>query len=156
MSPEKAQSSSPSSATILVVDDNKDMVEILTRLLSRYGLQALHAYSGSECLDIVRHNTVDVIVLDVMMPGMNGLEVCAALKELETAPPVILLTAKDDLSTRAAGMALGVSEFVVKPVNNRDLLARIQTQLSTRQWEREIDRTSATIDPNGKAPKTEK
>ena len=87
------------------------------------------------------------------MPGMNGLEVCAALKELETAPPVILLTAKDDLSTRAAGMALGVSEFVVKPVNNRDLLARIQTQLSTRQWEREIDRTSATIDPNGKAPK---
>ena len=55
MSPEKAQSSSPSSATVLVVDDNKDMVEILTRLLSRYGLQALHAYSGSECLDIVRH-----------------------------------------------------------------------------------------------------
>ena len=156
MSPERAQPSSPSSATVLVVDDNKDMVEILTRLLSRYGLQALYAYSGSECLEIVRHKVVDVIVLDVMMPGMNGLEVCAALKEIETAPPVILLTAKDDMSTRAAGMALGVSEFVVKPVNNRDLLARIQTQLSTRQWEREIDRTSATMDPNGEASKTEK
>src|SRR5215831_16042097 len=155
MSPERAQSFSPSSATVLVVDDNKDMFEILTRLLSRHGLQALHAYSGHECLDIVRTHAVDVIVLDVMMPGMNGLEVCEALKELETAPPIILLTAKDDMSTRAAGMALGVSEFVVKPVNNRDLLARIQTQLSALQWEREIDRTSATMAPNGKASETD-
>jgi DNA-binding response OmpR family regulator len=126
-------------------------VEILTRLLSRHGLHALHAYSGRECLDIVRNHVVDVIVLDVMMPGMDGLEVCKALKAMATPPPVILLTAKDDMATRAAGMSLGVSEFVVKPVNNRDLLARIQTQLSTRQWEREIDRTSATMDPNGKA-----
>jgi DNA-binding response OmpR family regulator len=145
---------SSSSATVLVVDDNKDMVEILTRLLTRHGLQALHAYSGQECLDIVQKQPVDVIVLDVMMPGMNGLEVCAALKERESSLPIILLTAKDDLSTRAAGMALGVSEFVVKPVNNRDLLARIQTQISTRQWEREIDHTSATIAPDGKTSGT--
>ncbi len=150
MAPEKAQTPTSSSATVLVVDDNKDMVEILTRLLSRHGLHALHAYSGRECLDIVQHHTVDVIVLDVMMPEMNGLEVCEVLKDMPEPPPVILLTAKDDMATRAAGMALGVSEFVVKPVNNRDLLARIQTQLSTKQWEREIDRASATIDPNGK------
>jgi DNA-binding response OmpR family regulator len=137
---------------VLVVDDNKDMVEILTRLLSRHGLNALFAYSGRECLEIVRSRPVDVIVLDVMMPGMNGLEVCAELKQLPTSPPIILLTAKDDMATRAAGMALGVSEFVVKPINNRDLLARIQTQISTRQWEREIDRTSASIDPADKTP----
>jgi DNA-binding response OmpR family regulator len=132
------------------------MVEILTRLLSRHGLKALHAYSGQECLKIVQNHVVDVIVLDVMMPGMNGLEVCEALKEMTTPPPVILLTAKDDMATRAAGMLLGVSEFVVKPVNNRDLLDRIQTQLSTRQWEREIDRTSATMNPNVKALKAHK
>lgn len=150
MSPEKTQTPTSSAATVLVVDDNKDMVEILTRLLSRHGLHALHAYSGRECLDIVQRHTVDVIVLDVMMPEMNGLEVCEVLKDMPEPPPVILLTAKDDMATRAAGMALGVSEFVVKPVNNRDLLARIQTQLSTKQWEREIDRASATIDPNGK------
>jgi len=151
MSPDKPQSPNASPPTVLVVDDNKDMVEILTRLLTRQGLHALHAYSGQECLDIVRTHAVDVIVLDVMMPGMDGLEVCKALKAMTTPPPVILLTAKDDMATRAAGMALGVSEFVVKPINNRDLLARIQTQLSTRQWEREIDRTSATMGPNGKA-----
>jgi DNA-binding response OmpR family regulator len=129
MSSDKAQTHNPLAPTVLVVDDNKDMVEILTRLLSRHGLHALYAYSGRECLDIVQHHTVDVIVLDVMMPGMNGLEVCESLRATATPPPVILLTAKDDMATRAAGMALGVSEFVVKPVNNRDLLARIKTQL---------------------------
>jgi DNA-binding response OmpR family regulator len=156
MSPENTQVPSSSPATVLVVDDNRDMVEILTRLLSRRGLHALHAYSGQECLEIVQKHTVDVIVLDVMMPGMNGLEVCEALKEMPAPPPVILLTAKDDMATRAAGMSLGVSEFVVKPVNNRDLLDRIQTQLSTRQWEREIDHTSATMDPNAKTSKAHK
>jgi len=154
MSPENTHAPASSSATVLVVDDNKDMVEILTRLLSRQGLHALHAYSGKECLEIVRNHAVDVIVLDVMMPGMNGLEVCEALKDIAAPPPVILLTAKDDMATREAGMSLGVSEFVVKPVNNRDLLARIQTQLSARQWERDIDRTSATMDPHEKAPRT--
>ena len=149
MSPENTQAP----ATVLVVDDNRDMVEILTRLLSRHGLQALYAYSGKECLDIVQNHAIDVIVLDVMMPGMNGLEVCEALKEMATPPPIILLTAKDDMATRAAGMSLGVSELVVKPVNNRDLLARIQTQISTRQWEREIDRTSTTMEPETKAGK---
>lgn len=156
MSPADTHPPASSSATVLVVDDNKDMVEILTRLLSRHGLQALHAYSGMECLDIVQTHAVDVIVLDVMMPGMNGLEVCEALKGMAAPPPVILLTAKDDMATRAAGMSLGVSEFVVKPVNNRDLLARIQTQLSARQWEREIDRTSAIMDPSGNTSANDK
>ena len=156
MSPENTQAPPSSPATVLVVDDNRDMVEILTRLLSRHGLHALHAYNGQECLKVVQNHAIDVIVLDVMMPGMNGLEVCEALKQMTAPPPVILLTAKDDMATRAAGMSLGVSEFVVKPVNNRDLLARIQTQLSTRQWERDIDRTSATMDPNIKASKGHK
>ena len=70
---------------------------------------------------------------------------CVELKKLALSIPIILLTAKDDMATRGAGMALGVSEFVLKPVNNKDLLARIKTQISTRQWEREIDQTSATI-----------
>ncbi|MSQ48166.1 MAG: response regulator [Deltaproteobacteria bacterium] len=136
-----------SSATVLVVDDNKDAVDIVARLLSHNGIPTLRAYSGHECLDIVRTHAVDVIVLDVMMPEMDGLEVCKRLKELPSSPPVILLTAKDDMATRAAGMSLGVSEFMVKPVNTRDLLARIKTQLNTLQWVRDIDKTSEIIDP---------
>lgn len=135
------------SATVLVVDDNKDAVDIVARLLTHNEITALRAYSGQECLDIVRTHAVDVIVLDVMMPEMDGLEVCKRLKELPSPPPVILLTAKDDMATRTAGMSLGVSEFIVKPVNTRDLIARIKTQLSTLQWERDIDKASKIIDP---------
>ncbi|HEV8717801.1 MAG TPA: response regulator [Candidatus Binatia bacterium] len=134
-------------ATVLVVDDNKDTVDILTRLLVRYDMTVLRAYNGPECLEAVRTHTVDVILLDVMMPGMDGLAVCAELKQISPALPVILVTAKDDMTTRAAGMTLGVSEFVVKPVNHADLLARIQTQLSVRRWEKEADRASAAIGP---------
>jgi DNA-binding response OmpR family regulator len=149
MPTDKAQSSATTS-TVLVVDDNKDAVDIVARLLAHHGITALRAYGGQECLDIVRSHAVDVIVLDVMMPGMDGLEVCKHLKEISPAPPVILLTAKDDMATRAAGMSLGVSEFMVKPVNNRDLIARIKTQLNTLQWEREIDETSAIMEPSKK------
>ncbi|MEW6299206.1 MAG: response regulator [Thermodesulfobacteriota bacterium] len=146
LSEEKIQSPG-TPATVLIVDDNREVVDILSRLLTRHNLTAVGAYNGPECLDIVRSRPIDVVILDVMMPGMDGLEVCKELKRLSPSLPVILLTAKDDMATRAAGMALGVSEFVVKPINNRDLLARVQTQLNTRQWEREIDRASATIDP---------
>ena len=150
MTMDKAQPSSAPSATVLVVDDNRDAVDIIARLLAQHGLTALRAYSGQECLDLVRSHAVDVIVLDVMMPGMDGLEVCRHLKQAAPTPPIILLTAKDDIPTRSAGMILGVSEFVVKPVNNRDLIARIKTQLSTRQWERELDQASAAIDQSKK------
>jgi DNA-binding response OmpR family regulator len=137
----------PPPATVLVVDDNKDTVDILTRLLLRHGMTVLQAYDGPECLETVRSHTVDVILLDVMMPGMDGLAVCEELKQISPALPIILVTAKDDMTTRVAGMALGVSEFVVKPVNHADLLARIQTQLSVRRWEQEADRASAAIAP---------
>ena len=150
MLPDKGQPLPSPPATVLVVDDNRDVVDILAHLLSRHGLIALGAYSGRECLEIVRSRPVDVVTLDVMMPEMDGLEVCGELKRLSPSLPIILLTAKDDMATRAAAMALGVSEFVVKPINNRDLIARILTQIRVRQWERETDRTSATIEP----PKT--
>ncbi len=134
-----------SAASVLVVDDNKDMVDILTLFLSHQGLKALGAYSGPEGLDIVRREPVDVVILDVMMPGMSGLEVCEELKRTHPSLPIILLTAKDDIATRAAGMALGVSEFVAKPFKNQDLLLRVRTQIRTRQMEREVDKTIATI-----------
>lgn len=144
------------SATVLVVDDHKQVVDIFTRLLSHHNLTVLGAYSGRECLEIVRSQPVDVVILDVMMPGMDGLEVCGELKRISPSLPIILVTAKDDMATRAAGMALGVSEFIAKPVNNRDLLTRVRTQIRTRQWEREIDRTSAAIEPPTKTPAEKK
>ena len=106
-------------ATVLVVDDNKDTVNILTRLLLRHDMTVLRAYNGPECLEAVRTHPVDVILLDVMMPGMDGLAVCAQLKQLSPAPPIFLVTAKDDMTTRAAGIKLGHEDRRVARANPR-------------------------------------
>jgi DNA-binding response OmpR family regulator len=123
-----------SNPTLLVVDDNKGVLEFLLLLLSKHGLSVIGASNGNECLDIVKSRPVDLIILDVMMPGLDGLQVCHELKKIVPAIPIIMLTARDDMMTRATAMDLGVSEFVAKPVNNRDLLSRVRTQLSNLEW----------------------
>ena len=133
--------------TVLVVDDDSAIADLFSRFLSLQEMVALAAYSGQQCLDHVRQRPVDVIVLDVIMPGMDGLAVCAALKEIASARfvPVILLTAKDDRETCLAGKRLGVREFVVKPASSKDLLARIQTQVQASRKARTLER--ALTDP---------
>jgi DNA-binding response OmpR family regulator len=116
---------------IVVVDDDPDTVSILARHLQREGYAAIEATSGVECLRIVRERPVDVILLDLMMPGMDGFDVCRALKsDPNTAEiPVIMITARDDLDARSEGMRLGVAEFLAKPVFRRQLANRIRSQL---------------------------
>ena len=138
--------------TILVVDDNRAVLDFLLLLLSKNALTAIGASSGSECLQIVRSQPVDLIILDVMMPVMDGLEVCRELKRMASTIPVILLTARDDMTTRAAAMDLGVSEFIAKPVNNRDLLGRVRTQLSNLEWDRAADEVVSQIERSSKEP----
>lgn len=133
-------------STILVVDDNKGVLEFLVLLLTKHGLDAIPASSGKECLEIVQSRPVDLIILDVMMPVMDGLQVCRELKKIVPSVPIILLTARDDMETRAAAMDHGVSEFIAKPVNNRDLLARIRTQLRTQEWEKTADDAFSKIE----------
>jgi DNA-binding response OmpR family regulator len=132
--------------TILVVDDNRGVLELLILLLSKHGLSVISASSGNECLDIVKSRAIDLVILDVMMPVMDGLQVCQELKKIAPSIPIILLTARDDMVTRAAAMDLGVSEFVAKPVNNRDLLDRIQMQLRTLEWDKTADRVFSKIE----------
>lgn len=130
---------------ILIVDDNHDLVEFLRILLRHHGFTVSTAFSGRQCLDRVRAEPIDLVVLDVMMPQMDGLTVCRELKRLHPALPVMLLTAKDDLATRAAAMTLGVSEFLTKPVNIDDFLARVRTQYDNRQWDEELATLSADV-----------
>ena len=132
--------------TILAVDDNKEVLELLILLLSKHGLSVISASRGNECLDIVKSRPVDLVILDVMMPVMDGLQVCQELKKMTPSIPIILLTARDDMMTRAAAMDLGVSEFVAKPVNNRDLLDRVRMQLRTLEWDKTADRVFSNIE----------
>ena len=127
---------------VLVVDDDPDAVEILTRLLGTQKFSTVPASSGPQCLEIVRSQPIDVILLDVNMPGMDGLTVCAQLArdERTRSIPVILVTARDDHETKVAGMRLGVSEFLAKPVNKTELFARVRGQLEMRALARQMDR----------------
>src|ERR1700691_5529129 len=116
---------------IMVVDDDPDTVSILARHLQREGFVAIEAISGAECLLMVHEHRIDVILLDLMMPDMDGFQVCRALKQdPNTAEiPVIMITARDDLDARAEGMRLGGSDFLAKPVSRRQLATRIRAQL---------------------------
>src|SRR5437870_12822028 len=118
-------------AQIMVVDDDSDTLGILARCLRREGFTAIEACSGAECLRLAKDYPVDVILLDLMMPEMDGFAVCRALKENPgTAEiPIILLTARDDVDARAEGIQLGVSDFLAKPVFRRQLTDRIHAQL---------------------------
>lgn len=133
-------------ATLLVVDDNKGVLDFLILLLSKHGYKTIGANGGLECLEIVRRQPVDLIISDVMMPAMDGLQLCEELKLVAPQTPVILLTARDDMATRAAAMDLGVSEFVTKPVNNRDLLTRVRTQLSNLEWDKAAEQVVSQIE----------
>jgi DNA-binding response OmpR family regulator len=132
---------------ILIVDDDPNTLEILRRWLAREGYATTSADNGRACLDTLAKEPVDVIVLDVMMPGMDGLQVCEKLRENPSwrSIPVMLLTAKDDIETRSRGMLLGVSEYLTKPVNKLELFARLQAQLHSRELERRMDATAATV-----------
>ncbi|HEY7555876.1 MAG TPA: response regulator [Candidatus Binatia bacterium] len=145
------QAAQSNPATLLVVDDNKGVLEFLVLLLTKHGYKAIGAGSGRECIDIVRQRTVDLIISDVMMPTMNGLQLCQELKSVAPLTPVILLTARDDMATRAAAMDLGVSEFVTKPVNNNDLLNRVRTQLSNLEWDKTADQVVSRIEKSAAA-----
>jgi DNA-binding response OmpR family regulator len=127
--------------SVLVVDDDPDAVEILCRLLGMQKIRTLRARSGPQCIEIARSQPIDVILLDVNMPGMDGLTVCAELAREENTRsiPIILVTARDDHETRVAGMKLGVSEFLTKPVNKTELFARVRGQLKGRMLARQLD-----------------
>lgn len=134
--------------TVLVADDNPEMMDMLTRFLAKAGMVALPAYDGPQCLERVSQGAVDVIVLDVMRPGMGSLEICAALKKMALACsiPIILLTARDDLDTHLAAMRLGVSEFILKPARIWDLLARIRVHVEFNRKAREMDRVLNSLE----------
>ena len=125
---------------VLVVDDDRNAVDILNRLLTKEGFVVQCAHGGREALAQVEAHPIDVILLDVMMPDMDGFQVCEALRKDDRTRgiPIILLTAKDDMETRVVGMRLGVSEFLTKPINKTELFARLRAQMHQRTIEHRI------------------
>lgn len=117
--------------SILVVDDQPINVQLLRRKLEREGIRVVSAYSGSEALELVQQNKPDLILLDVMMPDMDGIEVCERLQANEDLRgiPVIFITARTNKESKIEGLNVGAVDYITKPIDLDETLARVQTQL---------------------------
>jgi DNA-binding response OmpR family regulator len=116
-------------AAILVVDDDAPIRRMLERTLAAEGYAVESAADGGDALVSVERSTPDLILLDVTMPGLDGLAVCRRLRDKGLATPVLLLTARDELDDRVAGLDAGADDYVVKPFETVELLARVRALL---------------------------
>jgi len=120
---------------VLVVDDDVKTVELVKLYLNRDGYRVLTAYDGVEALRLAREGHPDLIVLDLMLPGIDGLEVCRTLRD-ESDVPIIMLTAKTTDQDKLAGLNLGADDYVTKPFSPRELAARVRAVLRRLPGER--------------------
>lgn len=113
---------------ILVCDDEKDIVSALTIYLTTAGYQVFPAYDGTEALDLLRREDIHLVLLDIMMPKLDGIAALTRLREASNVP-VILLTAKSEDTDKIQGLNLGADDYVTKPFNPVEVLARVKSQL---------------------------
>ena len=116
---------------ILIVEDEKDIIKMLRYNLEKEGFKVIDAGDGEDAMDSAVRQQPNLILLDLMLPGMDGLEVCKALKkESKTNPiPIIMLTAKSQESDKVVGLELGADDYITKPFSPRELIARIKAVL---------------------------
>ncbi len=111
---------------VLLVDDEKDFVEMLSLRLKDAGEKVSAAYSGKECLDILERNNIDVVLLDIRMPGMDGMETLGEIKKRFPLVEVIMLTGHGSAETAVEGMKLGAFDYLLKPADFEELTSKLQ------------------------------
>jgi len=133
---------------ILVVDDNPENLKVLGNILKENGCSPAFANSGKKALHSVQKKPPDLILLDIMMPDMDGFEVCQQLKQdaMTQEIPVIFLTAKTEIEDVIAGLELGAVDYVTKPFNRKELMTRVNTHLDLKNAKEELKQAIATKD----------
>jgi len=114
---------------ILIVEDEQNIVDILAFNLKREGYQTLEAMDGATGLELALEHDPDLILLDLMLPRMDGFEVCRSLREAGRTTPVIMLTAREEETDKVLGLELGADDYITKPFSMRELLARIKANI---------------------------
>lgn len=134
--------------TILVVDDTPTNLEVLFDFLSNAGFKVLFAEDGESALETVNYATPDLILLDILMPGLDGFETCRRLKanQSTTAIPVIFLTALTDTSDKVKGFELGAVDFITKPLQYEEVLARVKTHLRLQSLTRQLQNQNIQLE----------
>lgn len=148
--------------TVLIVEDEKAIVEILKFNLKREGYDVLEALDGETGLELARTQDPDLILLDVMLPRMNGFDVCSALRDGGSAVPIIMLTAREEESDKVFGLEAGADDYITKPFSMRELLARVKANIRRRHLDAgnpgnkmlkmgalTVDLTAMTVSKNG-------
>lgn len=138
--------------SIAVVDDEEDIVDLITHHLEKEKFKVEPFYDGESILEYVKKNKPDLIILDLMLPGIDGLEVCKFLKKDEqtSSIPIIMLTAKSTEADKIVGLELGADDYITKPFSPRELVARVKTVLrrleSKQQQAKVIDVDGLMVD----------
>jgi two-component system response regulator MprA len=134
---------------ILIIEDDEAIIKVLHRVLSYEGYEIFKALNGQQGLNSARENRPDLVILDIMLPGMDGLEVCRRLR-LGGSIPILMLTAKDTIQDRVTGLDAGADDYLVKPFEVEELLARLRALLRRTKSERQPVLTFAdlTLDTN--------
>lgn len=114
---------------ILIVEDEKNIVDILSFNLSKEGYETLEAYDGEAGLQLALEQNPDLILLDLMLPKMNGFDVCRSLRRENRSTPVIMLTAREEETDKVLGLELGADDYITKPFSMRELLARVKANI---------------------------
>lgn len=115
--------------TILVVEDNSDMRELFCTVLGDSGYQCLSASDGIEALKVMEQNYVDLIVADIMMPNMDGYELTRSIRQANMDLPILMVTAKDQFDDMQRGFRTGADDYMIKPINVRELVLRVEALL---------------------------
>ncbi len=113
---------------ILVCDDDKEIVEAIEIYLQQEGYHVLKAYDGEQALDMLKKNEVHLLIIDVMMPKLDGIRATLKIRE-ESSIPIIILSAKSEDSDKILGLNIGADDYVTKPFNTLELVARVKSQI---------------------------
>jgi PleD family two-component response regulator len=121
---------------ILVVDDNPENLKVVSNFLKNMGYNIALALDGSNALKVLKENKIDLILLDIMMPEMDGFEVCQKIKEIEDLKdiPIIFLTAKADTDDIVKGFHVGGVDYITKPIRKEELYARVNNHVQLKQF----------------------
>jgi DNA-binding response OmpR family regulator len=138
----------PDSSTILLVDDEDSIQKLLAYPLERDGFRVLQARDGEEALKAFASEPVDLVVLDVMLPKLDGLEVCKRLRA-ESGVPIIMLTARDDEFDKVLGLELGADDYITKPFSIREFRSRVRALLRRAAAPRQVAADGQTITAGG-------
>lgn len=139
---------------VLIVDDDREIVESIAIFLSAEGYTPLKAYNGIEALEMLGENTVHLMILDVMMPRLDGIKTLMKLRETKNIP-VILLSAKSEDADKILGLTAGADDYVTKPFNPSELMARVRSQLRRYTSLGSIDKNQREIVSGGLSINTE-